>query len=142
MNIRWLFGNFADPDYKLDPRQQRELSNLAHARHMPHSIFLLWTIAVLILPFGLIFKFALPATLRWLGKDGQTGPFMIGVLIVLFLFWIWAAWVYRFIYTRPMRRAMRERGQQICVNCGYRLIGLDDTVDRCPECGSRREPVL
>ena len=136
MNLRWLFGNFADPQYGLDPRRQRDLSNRAHEGHMPRTVFLLWTIGALVLPFALIFKFVLPAVLAWFGFEGQTMPFLIGAAIVLLLFWVWAAWVYNFIYARPVRRAMRERGYDVCVSCGYRLEGLDDDISRCPECGA------
>ena len=38
----------------------------------------------------------------------------------------------------PRRRAMRERGYDVCVSCGYRLVGLDDDISRCPECGASR----
>lgn len=39
-----------------------------------------------------------------------------------------------------VRRATREQGYDVCDRCGYWLRGLDDTTDRCPECGARRQP--
>ena len=29
-----------------------------------------------------------------------------------------------------------------CPNCGYDLRGLDDTIERCPECGEMREVII
>ncbi|MDY7110095.1 MAG: hypothetical protein SYC29_15800 [Planctomycetota bacterium] len=38
-------------------------------------------------------------------------------------------------------RALRERGFEVCLNCGYWLRGLPEDEDRCPECGAKRAPM-
>ncbi len=135
MNLRWLLGNFADPQYKLSRREQWEFSRLAHEKYMPGRVFFGWTALALLVPVGLILKFVLPTGLEVLGLSGRNGPYIIGILILLVLFWIWAAWVYRSIYIRPMRNAMRDKEYDVCVGCGYRLTGLGDSPKQCPECG-------
>ncbi len=71
---------------------------------------------------------------RWLGYPGVIGVFLIygatGVVMVE-----------RYFYGPCVRRAMRELAFDVCLKCGYWLRGLDDSVERCPECGTLREPV-
>ncbi len=52
MNLRWLLGNFADPQYKLSRREQWELSRLAHEKYMPGRVFFGWTALALLVPVG------------------------------------------------------------------------------------------
>ena len=47
--------------------------------------------------------------------------------------------MYRSLYVRPVRRAMRDAGYDLCIHCGYELRGLDTSIGRCPECGAERE---
>ncbi len=61
---------------------------------------------------------------------------MVSMCMVSVLF---ACWMYRYIYIKPVRRAMRDRGYDVCVNCGYRLQGLGASIANCPECGHPRE---
>ena len=137
MRFRWLLGNFADPQYKLSREEQRELSDLAHRKFMPRRTFFLWTFVALLVPTGLVYKFAMPSILEWLGLEGNNWGFLWAAVVLIFLFWIWCAYVYGILYTRPMRHAMRERGHDVCVGCGYLLTGLASST--CPECGAERE---
>jgi hypothetical protein len=38
-------------------------------------------------------------------------------------------------------RALRERGHDVCPDCGYLLRGLGKEIVRCPECGWVREEI-
>ncbi len=76
--------------------------------------------------------------LRWLGYAGQTGPFIVALLMIVLLFWPWSAWMFRSLYVRPVRMAMREAGYDLYLGCGYELRGLDESITRCPECGEKR----
>jgi hypothetical protein len=38
-----------------------------------------------------------------------------------------------------VRRALRERGFDVCPRCAYDLSALRAETDRCPECGTSRE---
>ncbi|HEY3241815.1 MAG TPA: hypothetical protein VGM03_00560 [Phycisphaerae bacterium] len=53
------------------------------------------------------------------------------------LLWTWylaTCWLGRRTIRRSLRRSLNERGQAICVPCGYDLTG--NTSGRCPECGA------
>lgn len=42
---------------------------------------------------------------------------------------------------RPIRRILRDCGHDVCVRCGYHLVGTDGTA-ACPECGQRDQPAM
>lgn len=42
---------------------------------------------------------------------------------------------------RFYRIAVRHKGYNVCIGCGYWLRGLDGPQARCPECGRHSEPV-
>jgi hypothetical protein len=137
MNLRWLFGNFTDPQYKLSLRQQLNLSNAAHARFVSRRAFWLRT-ALILLPMILFFALLKP-TLRLMGLGGQTGPYVTAVGVAVGLFWPWSAWMYRSLYIGPVRQAMRQAGYDLCIACGHDCRGLGASTIRCPECGALRE---
>jgi hypothetical protein len=93
VKLQWLLGNFADPQHELSPAEQREVSRLAHRKHMPPRHFFILTLLALLVPVGLAFKVALPTVLDWLGLGGRTLPFIAGVAVIIALFWVWCAWV-------------------------------------------------
>lgn len=43
-------------------------------------------------------------------------------------------------YAPLVRLAARQHGYDVCLKCGYWLRGLGETIERCPECGTIREP--
>lgn len=137
MHLRWLLGNFTDPQYRIPRREQFRLSSTAHARYLPAGAFL-WRTALILLPLLVGFNFIEPM-LGWLGYAGRTGPTAFAYVILVLIFWPWCAWMYRSLYVRPIRRAMRAAGYDLCINCGYELRGLSERIDRCPECGQTRE---
>jgi hypothetical protein len=137
MNIRWLFGNFTDPQYKLPWRQQFSLSNQAHRRYVTESTFLSRTILI-VAPFLLLLILVRPG-LVYFGYGGRNLPFLIVTGALVMLFWPWSAWMYRSMYAGPIRKVMREVGNDVCIECGYELRGLGDDIKRCPECGANRD---
>lgn len=137
MNLRWLLGNFTDPQYELSRRDQFRLSNEAHKRFVSTSAFL-WRSLLILAPLLVCLKLLQPL-MGWLGVAGQGLPYAISLAVLLLLFWPWSAWMYRSLYVRPIRRAMREAGYDLCIGCGYELRGLDTSIVRCPECGQQRE---
>ena len=139
MNLRSLIGDFTDPQYKLSLREQHRLSITAHKKHLSWYRFWGYSLVVIAVPLGLAYRFGIPAVLGWLGLSGQTLAYNWAFAIVSFLAWPYSAWVYRSLYIQPIRRAMRDHGYDLCVGCGYELRGLGDEVERCPECGEKRE---
>jgi hypothetical protein len=43
--------------------------------------------------------------------------------------------LHRWGVRHDMRQRLLKLGVPICLDCGYLLKGLSETVDRCPECG-------
>ncbi len=139
MNLRWLLGNFTDRQYKLSRRDQHRLSMAAHKKYLSWRRFWGYSLVVIAVPIGLAYRFGIPAALDWPGLTGQTSAHTWAFAVVSLLVWPYSAWAYRTLYIKPVRRAMRDHGYDLCVACGYELRGLGDKVERCPECGSWRE---
>ncbi len=142
MNLRWLIGNYADPEFNLTRAQQREVTRLAHKKHLAGVTLWTWTIAMTISAW-IVIGFLVRPFSSLLMQNGftQIAAFLSTLVILVAGVCLIAAWLYRFIYVRPVRRAMRDLGYDVCVGCGYRLIGLTDDIQRCPECGHAREPL-
>lgn len=140
MNLRWLWGNFTDPQYNIPRREQFRLSNEAHKKYLPASDFW-WYTALIGAPFIAAFALIEPV-LGWIGYPRHTGASLIAHALVVFAFWPWSAWMYRSLYVRPVRMAMRNAGYDLCLGCGYELRGLDGAIERCPECGETRPDPL
>jgi predicted Zn-ribbon and HTH transcriptional regulator len=136
MNLRWLFGNFTDPQYKLSRREQSRVTTLAHSKYLGRGDLALRT-ALIVTPLLVLFVLLKP-TLQMLGCAGSV-PFTIGTAALVLLSWPWGAWMYRSLYVQPIRRAMRDVGYDLCIWCGYEHRGLGEEVHRCPECGAERE---
>lgn len=139
MNLRWLIGNFADPQYDLSFREQMRLSTVAHKNHLSTGMWLAWTVLVIALPFLLAMKYVYDPLVAMAGYGGRSTLYWIGwLLAILVVFWPWCAWMYRSLYIKPMRRAMRDAGWNLCIHCGYELRDLPDSTTNCPECGRPR----
>jgi hypothetical protein len=151
MNLRWLLGNFTDPQYRIPLREQFRLSNVANEKHLDRGAFLTRTLAILA-PVILAFVLLKPA-LQSMGFSGSR-PMLLGIVIIVVATWPWSAWMYRSLYVKSIRRAMRDAGYDLCLECGYDLRGLDrpphpqplspgerGAVPRCPECGAEPEPL-
>ena len=143
MNLRWLIGNFTDPQYRIPLKEQMRLSSVAHKRHLSTVRFLLWTLIVIVAPFVLFLGFIFPWIMGSIGINAHSRTYWRVVFVMIFVvFWPWSAFMYRALYIKPIRRAMRESGFDLCIECGYELKQLSPTTDKCPECGAKREPIL
>ena len=133
MNLRWLLGNFADPQYDLDRKEQFRLSNEATEHFFPKRGFAVWTIASVA---------AALAAMKYLPKlnpidfGSANLEFVVCTAVVILVFWIWIAWIYNRVYQRSMRQAMRRNGHDVCIECGYLTTGLAKRSTKCPECGA------
>jgi hypothetical protein len=140
MNLRWLLGNYADPEFTLTRQQQREVTRLAHKRYLRPATLGITTgglllASFLLIAFGLdLFAGALASLGIQPARLFARGLLCVGCVLL-------GCWVYRFIYVKPVRCAMRDLGYDLCIGCGYRLQGLPDAAVRCPECGAVRELV-
>lgn len=84
MNLRWMLGNFTDPQYCIPRREQFRLSNIAHRRFVSYRAYC-WRAVLIVLPLLVALKLLRPA-LGWLGYAGQTGPFIVALLMIVLLF--------------------------------------------------------
>ena len=121
-----------------DRADQKRLSWEAHRKYTPARRFLALT-ALGLVPLLVGFRLVLPNVASWLGITNWTAGRVIGIGVLILLFWIWIAWLYRSLYRRPMWIAMRAAGYEVCVGCGYRLDGQPDDATCCPECGTPSE---
>lgn len=140
MNLRWLVGNFSDPDFKLTRAQQREVTRLAHRKHLRRSTLLVWTAGMCIAGW-LVVGFGWELFAGVLARAGIQPALPISGLAIVLAVSVVAAWLYRFIYVKPVRLAMRDMGHDVCIGCGYRLTGLNAEIVQCPECGRVRLPM-
>jgi len=138
MNLRWLVGNFSDPEFNLTRHEQRQVTRLAHQKHLSKLKLGICT-GGMILASWLMVGFVWEPAVALFVSIGVPYAQLVTLLILCLIPCVVGAWLYRFIYVGPIRRAMRDLGYDICVGCGYRLQGLDNTVQRCPECGTPRE---
>ncbi len=65
------------------------------------------------------------------------GPFLLFVLC----FVIGGMILQRCRFAPCVYRALRQRGHDVCLKCGYWLRGLNENISRCPECGRQRETI-
>lgn len=139
MNLRWLIGNFTDPQYNLPFRQQLKLSGQAHDKHLPAGRFWAFLFLAILAPIALAIKFAIPVILQWLDYEKNTAAHTWAYLTSGFIAYIYSMWMFRILYIKPIRLAMKEQGYDLCINCGYELKGLTVDIDLCPECGTDRK---
>lgn len=142
MNLRWLVGNYADPEFQLTRARQREVTRLAHHKHLAGVTLWTWTIAMTIAGWLAVGLAVRPLSTLLLNNGlPPVAAFLTSILTLCAAVCLMAAWLYRLIYAKPVRRAMRDLGYDVCIGCGYRLRGLNDDIARCPECGHPREPL-
>jgi hypothetical protein len=140
VNWRWLILDYVPPELALTHAQRREATRRMYTIRWRFPAFrwvlvLLTIIGVAIPGIGgrmlgeFLFRVGLPEF--WAGALGVGPALLLHVGLMLLIFSL--------VYVRPMRRALREMGYDVCVRCGYWLRGLDNTVVQCPECGAARE---
>ena len=76
-----------------------------------------------------------------LHQAGEPMRFLTLIAMPLGLFGFFLPWIARERNRQPFLRSLRDFGYEVCPYCGYWLRGLDQSVTKCPECGSQREPM-
>jgi len=129
---RWLILDYIDPEITLSRTERRQLHRRSH-RHLgrvrvPFK-FILSLVLLVIAPTVALFMLVDPHLVvvapAWL---------IVGGYVVL-------AHGMRTLAGPAVWRALRERGYDVCLNCGYWLRGLPEDEDCCPECGAKRQPM-
>lgn len=138
MNLRWLVFDYVDPELHLMPEQRKRVRRrgLLSANEADKqtgwgpAMFAALTPGLAML-LGMVVYFAFFRT-SLIGI-----AVMLGVQIAIT--WIVFAFIGRFTWRPLVCAELRRMGHEVCPACGYWLRGLGDHVQRCPECGNRRE---
>lgn len=137
MRLGWLVNNFANPHVRLTIQQRRDTLRLAHKRYGKRWYTPLVFLSGFLPVFSLL---VLPTALQaWLASLLGVSKSNVMWILVGFLLlgnWLWMMWVNARLYTKPFRRALRDRGVRVCVGCGYLLDGIEQP-GVCPECGAQ-----
>ncbi|UCD75798.1 MAG: hypothetical protein JSV91_02550 [Phycisphaerales bacterium] len=140
MNSVW--PDYVDGALPLDRKQRKVIHKAA---------WKLWgrngsnIVLYLALPAGYLVMLYLARQAVDLMVGGVMGPLprvlRIALLIVVpvLCFIAGGAILQRYRFAPCVYRAIRDRGFDVCLKCGYWLRGLGDEVKLCPECGAERE---
>jgi hypothetical protein len=99
-------------------------------RARPIRIFANIGMAIVIMVPAILVAMAQPI---WVALPVGAGVFLLGFAMLRMLFLN--------DFTNLARQELRARGHEICMNCGYYLHALHKSIDHCPECGSKRQPM-
>ncbi len=141
MPRRWVYDRMLPEPADISPQQRRFVERRMNEHAMRNTAFRVLFVAMLIVtPLAAIFVGGFVAD--WLQSLGLgripaalIGPPTVAALCVLFF--ISLAWR---MYIKPLRRALRDIGREVCEHCGYDLREIETT--NCPECGADcSEPV-
>ncbi|MCA9278632.1 MAG: hypothetical protein H6815_10615 [Phycisphaeraceae bacterium] len=137
MRWGWLVNRFEDPQLRLTRAQRKQALKIVHEAYLKNSLWS-FTLLAVVLPIFVAMAI-LMQTRRWVAALLGIMPSNAGLLIIAFaviLVWPWSAFMYGRFYAKPYRRALRDMGIDLCVNCGYSREGIAEDLP-CPECGKR-----
>ena len=142
MNWRWLLLDYTDPALPLTRQDRRavwwkaqELSRgLKHSASGPHAPRIVRLVHPLMPAAGLLLgQITFSVMLRGVWFAGA-----LGIAIGATLSWVAMTYLGKWIWRPHVNQALREMGYDVCGWCGYWLRGLDDSTQKCPECGRAR----
>lgn len=125
-----------DPDIPISQKDQSEIQELYsiddHGRTRAGHVYPKSVLTLPYLPSAAVFAFGTIVVHFW-----QLPTWSMGIVmaVALLLFLAGTAWSVRAHVGPLYRRELRQRGYEICLNCGYWLRGLAEDAGRCPECG-------
>jgi hypothetical protein len=144
--MSWLWPDHISPDLPLAREDRKAIHRAAWKLWWANK----WNVALyLTLPAVYLLTVFFASDLAgWLatilGASGLVHRlFRAGAPLVLFVacFVAGGAILQRFRFAPCVYRATRMHGYDVCGACGYWLEGLDHQIERCPECGAKREAV-
>ena len=141
-SLRWLIFDYVDPELKLSAPERRAVRREARQHVRPNRRSFLLGILIIAPLLAFYIWGVIHYGGRYLTDVWPVANTFIRVVLVYAALWIVAAWLGRIMYRPFVLRAVRDRGYDVCLNCGYWLRGLEDDEksSRCPECGKKREP--
>jgi hypothetical protein len=126
MNIRWLWYDYVDPALPLTLEQRLEIS--VRSKRMcsgREAVCMGAAVLTIILAW------------YWAGTP-TSGSVWLDVALFVASLWVFSLVVVAYTRRPVVWQSLREFGYDVCPSCGYWLRGLDEKVERCPECGARR----
>jgi len=101
-----------------------------------------WAIAVLLqAAFQAAFRISVRVAVGWLGVPGTVAHWdLVGIGLGGGAGGVMTLWFFRARIVRNVRLLLLDRGEPICVTCGYDVRRLSEP--RCPECGARFDPAI
>jgi len=138
----WFRTTYIDPALPL----QKEQRALIHG-----DAWRLWSanpwnavLYVFVLLLSIVLAFIVGEAVNLvLGRPAGSGfhsASLIATAIAVVLFGVFgASLLQRFRFRACVYRALRERGYDVCMRCGYWLRDLPEDAVCCPECGTQRE---
>lgn len=131
---RWVYDRMLPAPAELSAEQRRDVEKRMNEHAMRNTGFrVLFVAMLLVTPVAAVVVGGVVSDwLRSLGL-GRIPAALIGppaVAAVCVLFFIAIAWR---MYIKPLRRALRDIGRDVCEHCGYDLREIES--QQCPECG-------
>lgn len=141
MNLRWLFLDFADPSLPLSFRNRMKI--LWHpipVWKMPQPLRRGRIVFSLLIPAPLLLALLFYSYSSQLLHNLSLWSGLLQMLIPFTLvYWIWGCLIYGLFLRHEHYYRIRLEGFDVCLDCGYWLRGLDETIKACPECGTERK---
>jgi hypothetical protein len=141
MNWRWLIMDYVPPELALTRDERRAFRTRMRDLNLATS----WRKEV----FGFLcsagpFIVGWWIAVQWIRPSnpalGAVVTPLLGAILTLAGVWIVLTYARASFRRRGIHAALRDLGYDTCAACGYWLRGLDEGVDRCPECGAPRAP--
>ena len=111
-------------------------------RELPRTIIRGRILCAVVSAIPITIAFSLmPFLIIRLVQTNQMGIwFYIAMQILLVpLSWIWMSIVYGLFLRPEYYYRIHLEGYDVCLGCGYWLRGLDESIKKCPECGTERK---
>jgi hypothetical protein len=139
---RWFVYDFIPAGVEITRAERESIRRAVKGRdrNLWRSAGLRRSLVAMVLSLGVLLAIVM-ATL-WTGRFGWSPTNhlpLIAFAAALFAGYVARLTIYAPIRARNTFDVLRQRGFEVCPECGYFLRGLDPSVQRCPECGRERE---
>lgn len=138
--IKWWQNSFIDPQVPLDAAQRRLVQQAAARSWMSDRRHQIGYGVAITLAFGV--QFLVPQLLGRFFGGHRWYYTLIGFAAYIAALGgiIWAIRTYH--YAPCVYAELRRKGIDVCPACGDMMEGLGGSVDKCPECGAARVPLI
>jgi hypothetical protein len=141
--MSWIWPQYISPDLGLSAEERRAVYRdawklWARDRRNVLLYIALPVVYILIVPFANDLGGAAAGLVGGAGWPQMLGRAAAPIILLTVCFIGGGAVLQHYRFAPCVYRAARQRGHDVCTNCGYWLRGLPPTGN-CPECGRARE---